>query len=202
MKVMKYNKTNFLSLILIFIALLFINIHGFSAPAKKKNNYRKKEPVKLVIKLFYDLKYHRFSSAMNYTTGMMSDWINRINKFLLEAPKKKIKAFKNNLSRLHEIRFYNLLIKGRYAFVWSLWVHKSPQNEMHKFKVRDQVYLLEKKKHKWLLKSYRFQGEYIIHDIEKVRRIQKKARQMDRERYRQYLKKRRNRRYRRRGRYR
>ncbi len=149
---------------------------------KKKKKVKLGKPSRMVKKLYLDLRFHRFSNVAGYSIGTMANWINQINRFLLEAPKKKIITFKASFSRLYEIRIYDEYIKGKYAFVQSLWVYKSPPNTMYKYKVRDQIHLLEKKKGKWYLRNYKFQGEHIIHDIEKVRRIQKRARQMDRRR--------------------
>ena len=188
-------KRTVFSLIFIFSIFLFSS-NSFTAKIKKKKKLG--IPSKMVRKLFLDLKYNRFSNVSLYSTGTIAKWINDINKFLLEAPGKKIRLFKLNFSRLYDIRIYDEYIKGKYAFVQSLWISKSPPNTTYKYKIRDQIHLLEKKNGRWYLRNYKFQGEHYIHDIDKVRRIQKKAREMDRRRgrYRRYRGRRRYRYYR------
>jgi hypothetical protein len=105
----------------------------------------------------------------------MLKWINDIKRFLLEAPPKKIEAFKIKYRSLERIRIYGEYISSKYAFVYSLWIYKAPQDAMFFYKIHDNIHLLEKINGKWLIRSVRFNGEYTLYNKQKVQEIEREA---------------------------
>jgi hypothetical protein len=140
------------------------------------------KPSDLVKQLFNDYRLLRFDNADSYTIGSISKWINDIKRFLLEAPINKLEEFKSQFRLLSDLRIYDEYIKGNIAFVSSLWVYKAPPDSNYLYKIRDNIYLLEKINNRWFIKNVKFNGEHILHDKSKARQIEEQARQADQRR--------------------
>lgn len=186
-----------------FIAILIINVSFFASSilfsANRtqnassrikiiKNHPDKGKPSKLIRRLFNDYRRLKFGNTDSYVIGAMAKIVNGIKRFMLECSPSQLDKMRSKFTRLYENRIYNEVFlkkypkKILYAKVDTLWIYKAPANSNYFYKVRDMSFLLTKKSGKWFIKNIRFQGEHVLYDIKKVRRIQRMAERADRSR--------------------